>query len=155
MVDVRIVNSVLAAVQGTYEAVLQMQAQFGKPQAVKDITPKYNLVTIIVFLGNIEGNFVYAFNEETALKIVSKMMGMEYNTLDELSLSAIGELGNMTSGSIAMNLEKLGYKIDITPPTVITGRDMKITAEGLIIKLPVSLFITEDVELHIAIRGGK
>jgi len=83
------------------------------------------------------------------------MMGMEYNTLDELSLSAIGELGNMTSGSIAMNLEKLGYKIDITPPTVITGRDMKITAEGLIIKLPVSLFITEDVELHIAIRGGK
>jgi len=72
MVDVRIVNSVLAAVQGTYEAVLQMQAQFGKPQAVKDITPKYNLVTIIGFLGNIEGNFVYAFNEETALKIVSK-----------------------------------------------------------------------------------
>ncbi|AFG35147.1 putative inhibitor of MCP methylation, CheC [Fervidobacterium pennivorans DSM 9078] len=155
MVDVRIVNSVLAAVQGTYEAVLQMQAQFGKPQAVKDITPKYNLVTIIGFLGNIEGNFVYAFNEETALKIVSKMMGMEYNTLDELSLSAIGELGNMTSGSIAMNLEKLGYKIDITPPTVVTGRDMKISAEGLIIKLPVSLFIPEDVEFHIAIRGGK
>uniref|UniRef100_A0A7V4KBT8 Chemotaxis protein CheX n=2 Tax=Fervidobacterium pennivorans TaxID=93466 RepID=A0A7V4KBT8_FERPE len=155
MVDVRIVNSVLAAAQGTYEAVLQMQAQFGKPQAVKDITPKYNIVTVIGFLGDIEGNFVYAFNEETALGIVSKMMGMEYNTLDELSLSAIGELGNMTSGSIAMNLEKLGYKIDITPPTVITGKDMKITAEGLIIKLPVSLFVAEDVELHIAIRGGK
>jgi chemotaxis protein CheX len=155
MVDVRIVNSVLAAAQGTYEAVLQMQAQFGKPQAVKDITPRYNIVTVIGFIGDIEGNFVYSFSEETALRIVSKMMGMEYNAIDELSLSAIGELGNMTSGSIAMNLEKLGYKIDITPPTVITGRDMKITAEGLIIKLPVSLFSPDDVELHIAIRGGK
>ncbi|MFN3328892.1 MAG: chemotaxis protein CheX [Fervidobacterium pennivorans] len=155
MVDVRIINSVLSSAQGTYEAVIQMQAQFGKPIAVKDITPKFNIVTVIGFLGDIEGNFVYSFSETTALKIVSKMMGMEYNTLDELSLSAIGELGNMTSGSIAMNLEKLGYKIDITPPTVITGKEMKITAEGLIIKLPVSLFESEDVELHIAIRGGK
>ncbi|ODN30781.1 chemotaxis protein CheX [Fervidobacterium thailandense] len=153
--DVRIVNAVLASAQGTYETVLQLNAQFGKPQAVKDITPKYNIVTVIGFIGDIEGNFVYSFNEKTALTIVSRMMGMEYNVLDELSLSAIGELGNMTSGSIAMNLEKLGYKIDITPPTVITGKDMKITAEGIIIRLPVTLFEPEDVELHIALRGGK
>lgn len=155
MVDVRIVNAVLSSAQGTYEAVLQLNPQFGKPQAVRDITPKYNIVTVIGFVGDIEGNFVYAFSEKTALTIVSRMMGMEYNVLDELSLSAIGELGNMTSGSIAMNLEKLGYKIDITPPTVITGKDMKITAEGIIIKLPVTLFELEDVELHIALRSGK
>ncbi|HOK88058.1 MAG TPA: chemotaxis protein CheX [Fervidobacterium sp.] len=153
--DVRIVNAVLSSAQGTYETVLQLQAQFGKPQAIKDITPRYNIVTVIGFVGDIEGNFVYSFSEETALKIVSRMMGMEYNTIDELSLSAIGELGNMTSGSIAMNLEKLGYKIEITPPTVITGKEMKITAEGLIIRLPVSLFSAEDVELHTAIRSGK
>lgn len=155
MIDVRIINSVLSSAQSTYEMVIQMKAQFGKPIAVKDITPQYNIVTVIGFLGDIEGNFVYSFSEKTALKIVSRMMGMEYNTLDELSLSAIGELGNMTSGSIATNLEKLGYKIDITPPTVITGKEMRITAEGFIIKLPVSLFEQEDVELHIAIRGGK
>lgn len=155
MVDVRIINAVLSSAQGTYETVLQLEAQFGKPQAIKDIMPRYNIVTVIGFVGDIEGNFVYSFSEETALSIVSRMMGMEYSTIDELSLSAIGELGNMTSGSIAMNLEKLGYKIDITPPTVITGKEMKITAEGLIIKLPVSLFNPEDLELHIAIRSGK
>ncbi|MGC8902825.1 MAG: chemotaxis protein CheX [Fervidobacterium sp.] len=155
MVDVRIINTILSSAQSTYEAVLQLKPQFGKPLAVKEIVPKYNIVTVIGFTGDIEGNFIYAFNEKTALSIVSRMMGMEYNTLDELSLSAIGELGNMTSGGIAMNLEKLGHKIDITPPTVITGEGMKITTEGIIIKLPATLFESEDVEIHAAIRGGK
>lgn len=155
MVDVRIVNSVLASAQGTYEMVLQLSPHFGKPSAVKEILPKFNIVTVIGFVGDIEGNFVYSFSERTALTIVSRMMGMEYGVLDELSLSAIGELGNMTSGGIATSLEKLGYKIDITPPTVITGRDMRITAEGLIIKFPVTLFEAEDLEVHLALRGGK
>lgn len=155
MVDVRIINSVLTSAQNTYEMVLQLKANFGKPQAVKDVVPKYNIVTVIGFTGDIEGNFIYSFSEATALKIVSRMMGMEYGALDELALSAIGELGNMTSGSIAMNLEKLGYKIDITPPTVITGEGMKITTEGMIIRLPVNLFEEDDLELHIGVRGGK
>ncbi len=155
MVDARIVNAVLSASHNTFTQVLQIEPQIGKPSAVKDIVPKYNIVTIIGFNGDIKGNFVYSFNEGTALNIVSRMMGMEYSVLDELSLSAIGELGNMSAGGIAMSLEKLGYTIDITPPTVVTGKELKITAEGIVIKLPVKLFEDEDVEIHVAVRGNK
>ena len=82
------------------------------------------------------------------------MMGMPYDTLDELALSALGELGNMASGSIAMNLEKNNYKVDITPPTVITGKEIQITAEGVILKLPLNIFSEGDFEIHMVIRSG-
>ncbi len=155
MIDARIVNSVLSASHNTFTQVLQLEPLIGKPAAVKDIVPKYNIITILGFNGDIQGNFVYSFNEQTALKIVSRMMGMEYSVIDELSLSAIGELGNMSAGGIAMSLEKLGYTIDITPPTVVTGKDLRITAEGVVIRLPVKLFDEEDLEIHVAIRGNK
>lgn len=154
--DAKIVNSLINAVKSTFTTVLQTEPQVLKPELAKSIDPKYPIVTVIGFNGHIDGNLIYSFNSETALKVVSTMMGMPYETLDELALSALGELGNMTSGAIAMELEKNGYNVDITPPTVITGKEIKVTAEGIILKLPLNIFANEDFELHMVIRSeGK
>ena len=150
--DARIVNALLTSVVSTFSQVIQVEPKVGKPQVTKEIEPKYSIVTVLGFVGDIEGNMVYSFNEDTALEIVSKMMGMPYGQLDELALSALGELGNMTTGALAMNLEKIGYKTDITPPTVITGKEIKVTVEGVILKLPVQLFKPEDVELNLVMK---
>lgn len=152
--DAKIINSLITAVNSTFNMVLQVEPKVLKPEIAKGIDPKYPIVTVIGFNGDIDGNLIYSFNEETAKNVVSKMMGMPYDTLDELALSALGELGNMASGSIAMNLEKNNYKVDITPPTVITGKEIQITAEGVILKLPLNIFSEGDFEIHMVIRSG-
>ncbi|QTA38257.1 chemotaxis protein CheX [Thermosipho ferrireducens] len=153
--DAKIINSLINSVHSTFKTVLKVEPEIMKPELDREIEPKYPIVTVIGFNGAIEGNLIYSFSETTAIKVVSTMMGMPYETLDELALSALGELGNMTSGSIAMNLEKNGYNVDITPPTVITGKEIKVTAEGVILKLPLNIFEKGDFEIHMVLRGGK
>ncbi|MCD6449864.1 MAG: chemotaxis protein CheX [Thermotogaceae bacterium] len=150
--DARIVNALLSAVVSTFTQVVHQKPIMEKPKVVKEITPKFEIITVIGFVGDLEGNVIYSFAEETAFKIISEMMGMPYNQLDELALSALGELGNMTTGALAINLEKVGIKVDLTPPTVVTGKDIKVSVDGIILNFPVDLFNQDDVELNLVLK---
>jgi len=153
-VDARIVNALIAAVVNTLKTLLNITPAVGKPGLLKEIKPKYDMVTVIGFSGGVDGNLIYSFSPTTALKIVSKMMGLQYDTLDELAMSAIGELGNMIAGALAMNLEKVGCRIVISPPTVVTGKNLKLTVEGLAINLITSIFDTDDAEIILAAKNS-
>ena len=151
--DARIVNALLSAVVSTFTQVVHQKPIMEKPKVVKEITPKFEIITVIGFVGDLEGNVIYSFAEETALKVISEMMGgMPYNQFDELALSALGELGNMTTGALAINLEKVGIKVDLTPPTVVTGKDIKVGVDGIILNFPVNLFSQDDVELNLVLK---
>jgi len=67
------------------------------------------------------------------------MVGMELSEIDEMALSAVGELANMISGNIATNLEKVGYKIEISPPSVVKGKEISVKMEGVVIRMPAEL----------------
>lgn len=152
--DIRVVNALIAAVVNTLKVLLNITPTVAKPGILKEIKPKYDMVTVIGFNGGVEGNLIYSFSPSTALKIVSKMMGMSYDSLDELAMSAIGELGNMIAGALAMNLEKIGCKIVITPSTVVTGNNLKLTVEGLAINLLTSVFDPDDAEIILSTKGS-
>jgi len=152
--DARFVNALIAAVVNTLKTLLNVTAAVGKPGILKEIKPKYDMVTVIGFSGGVEGNLIYSFNPSTALRIVSKMMGFEYESLDDLAMSAIGELGNMIAGALAMNLEKVGCRIIISPPTVVTGKNLKLTVEGLAINLLTSIFDADDAEVILSTKGS-
>jgi Predicted inhibitor of MCP methylation, homolog of CheC len=152
--DARVVNALIAAVVNTLKTLLNVTSAVGKPGILKEIKPKYDMVTVIGFSGGVEGNLIYSFNPSTALKIVSKMMGFEYENFDDLAMSAIGELGNMIAGALAMNLEKVGCRIIISPPTVVTGKNLKLTVEGLAINLLTSIFDADDAEVILSTKGS-
>ncbi|MGB9789400.1 chemotaxis protein CheX [Thermotoga caldifontis] len=152
--DARIVNALIAAVVGTLKTLLNITPSVGKPGVLKEIKPKYDMVTVIGFSGGTEGNLIYSFSPDTALKIVSKMMNLQYDNLDELAMSAIGELGNMIAGALAMNLEKVGCRIIISPPTVVTGKNLKLAVEGIAINLTAGIFDTDDAEIILATKGS-
>ncbi|WP_448521138.1 chemotaxis protein CheX [Pseudothermotoga sp.] len=152
--DARVVNALIAAVVNTLKTLLNVTPSVGKPGLLKEIKPKYDMVTVIGFSGGVEGNLIYSFNPSTALKIVSKMMGLQYDNLDDLAMSAIGELGNMIAGALAMNLEKVGCRIIISPPTVVTGKNLKLTVEGLSINLLTSIFDSDDAEVILSTKGS-
>ena len=150
--DARIVNAFIDSVVSTLKNSLRVNPKLGKPSIVQRLTPDHSIVTVLGITGDVDGNLIYTFSNETGLKVVSAMMGMEYNQLDEIALSAFGELGNMTVGILTMNLEKLGYRTDVTPPTVISGENLKMKTEGKILKLPLTLFSENDVDVCLIIK---
>ena len=76
--------------------------------------------------GQAQGHVIYGMSLATADRIASTMLGEPIKTFDQLAASAIGELGNMISGNALQHLSDAGWVCDITPPTIIRGRDVKI-----------------------------
>jgi len=125
-----------------------------KPYVVKDIEKHYDVVTNIGFTGALEGNILYSFTENVAKDIVNNMMDgmMKIEDINDMAISAIGELGNMVSGSIATNLEKYGYNIIVTPPSVFTGKIVKVNSKGVILGFPVYVSGDNEMDLYFIYR---
>lgn len=84
-------------------------------------------VNILIGLSNgAQGNIVISFNQETALNIISTMMGgMEVENIDNMGKSALGEMANMVIGSAISAIAEDNI-IDLSPPTIAMGEDMYI-----------------------------
>ncbi|WP_378954484.1 chemotaxis protein CheX [Pelosinus sp. sgz500959] len=95
---------------------------------VKDKLITTNDVTILIGLSQeIRGNLAYGLSDECARNIASTMMGgIPIPQFDEMAQSAISELVNMVTANAAINLENLGKKINISPPTVVTGENITV-----------------------------
>ena len=125
--DVRLINPFIGAVTG-----IMPQIGFSnitrKGISLKE--KKFMVSGVVLTLGIVgdkKGNVVYSIDMDGAKKIASTMMmGMPVTALDDMSISAISELGNMIMGNAATIFSTKGYVIDITPPSVCHG-DMTIT----------------------------
>jgi chemotaxis protein CheX len=105
--------------------------------------------------GQAHGQVIYGMSLTTADKIASQMLGQPIKTFDQLAASAIAELGNMISGHAMSKLSEGGYLCDITPPTIIRGKDVKIST--LSIPAIVIPLVTEQGEMFITVglQGRK
>lgn len=106
----------------------------------------------IGIVGQMTGNIVFGFPESVALKIVSGMMGGHVVTeFDEMSRSAIAELGNMISGNASSILYNEGIQVDITPPEII-GFEAGTSQykERKAIAIPLRLDNIGEFEIYIA-----
>jgi len=114
---------------------------------------RYNLTTIIGISGSINGNIALSMPYDTAKKIASAMMmGMEVAEIDEISVSALGELTNMICGQAAIEFSMQNLVAEITPPTIIHGDNMKAIisqVETTAVELSSSL---GDIELNIGLE---
>lgn len=73
---------------------------------IKEIVPVGGYIRIYIGMtGQMEGDIVFMLQEEVALKVVSAMMGGYILTeMNEITQSAISELGNMISGNASTML---------------------------------------------------
>lgn len=91
-----------------------------------------NVVVIIGITGDLRGSIAINFDDEFAKKIASNMMGgVPVTELNELSKSAVSELGNMIMGRVSTVFSGKGITIDITPPCLMTGDGIKLTMANL------------------------
>ncbi|HWP50312.1 MAG TPA: chemotaxis protein CheX [Clostridia bacterium] len=70
----------------------------------------------IEIVGDLVGEVVYRFPNETSLKIVNIMSGMEMEQVDDFVISAISEISNIISGNVLTMMAGDDLICDIRPP---------------------------------------
>lgn len=124
-----IVNAFISASLQVMNNFAPSAFQVGKPFRRTSVTyPTNDVVIILGITGDIKGQAALSFTSDLAKSMASSMMmGMEVKELDEMSKSALSELGNMVMGNSATLLFNQGVKIDITPPSLLTGTSIEIS----------------------------
>ena len=137
--NAKVVNAVLNAIMRVFSSMYGMKTIFEKPAVSRQLIPEHEVIGIIGITGDLFGNVVYSMKKEAVFAMVRKIAGMDITEIDELALSAVGEMTNIVAGNMATLLTEIGYKLDITPPSVIYGKELKIKVEGFVIKIPGKL----------------
>jgi chemotaxis protein CheX len=117
-----------------------------------DLTTK-GVSAIISFTGALTGMMILIMSEETALQLVSRMMGQDFSDMDALARSGIGEMANVIAGSAGVLLAQIGTTIDIAPPLILLGAGGSLTS--LDVPRPRVEVMTECGTIEVQISAKK
>lgn len=122
-----------------------------KPSAGNDYVPSNQVSVILGINGQLNGQIICSFSNQTAKRIVGIMMGgMEVKELDDIGWSAVQEFGNWVAGTTATELSKEQCIIDVTPPMVNDGVTTFRTNMRFV-TIPLNSKIG-DIDVHIAVK---
>ncbi len=128
MANVEYINPFITAAKSVMNDFCHIEAIMGAPYITKTIFEGDKFVIMVGITGQLTGQVIFSMSNETACDIASHMMmGMPVPELNDMACSAISELSNMILGNSATVFSTKGIIIDITPPSVLMGRDMEIT----------------------------
>ncbi|MCR4427046.1 MAG: chemotaxis protein CheX [Firmicutes bacterium] len=122
--------------------IMVFQKEFGMNVMREPLSLKQSPVagsdvnTIIGVTGRVVGQVIYTIEERVAIKLASAMIGEPVTGLDEMAKSAIAELGNIITGNAAAELAKNGYDCVLTPPTLLTGKELIVTTFAPVLSIP-------------------
>ena len=153
-INVEFINPFLIATVGILRDMCQMELKVEKPYIKTTEFADDSILIMIGLTGEMRGQVIIALTIHNACDVASKMMmGMPVTELNDLSISAISELGNMIMGNTATILSTKGIGIDITPPTICRGNLSITTSYAKNICIPFSYENKVIMELDIAVKG--
>ena len=118
------VNPFIISVCKIMKDMCMLDLKIGKPAMVKGVYASDTSIIKLGIIGNLTGQVVLNISHQTALQIVSKMIMMPVDSIDEMGQSAISELGNMIAGNAATVFA------NITPPSYFLGSEFKPDVSG-------------------------
>ena len=151
------VMSFIDAIKEIVDKEIGVEMTFEKPHRREDEYFKTEDVVIIIgFGGGAMGQMVMSMDEESAMKIAGGMMKKEVFELDSTVRSALGELGNIISAKAASGLTSEGFKCEITPPSLVIGKEVKIKVhkDAKVILVPIKLG-ESSIDINIAFRRNE
>lgn len=149
---VEYINPFVEAAYSIMMEVLQTEVERKDLYLKKTTQPVMGVAALVGLAGDVEGRVLIDMSQDTAVKIASTMNGEELTGLDELAKATITELANMITAQAVTKLFDLGFKFDLTPPSIITGDNMSVSdanVEALIVPLQMPQGL---VEINVAIR---
>lgn len=152
IISVDHINPFLVSAEQILSQVCQIQTKVGalsKDNMCIDGEPMFIMLGVT---GEMTGQVCIVFDLDVAKNIASRMMmGMPVSEIDDMAKSALSELGNMIMGNAATLLSNNNIKIDITPPTLGTGK-AKLTSPNITsIKVPL-LFEGGEIRLFFLLK---
>src|SRR6266852_1586858 len=129
---VEFVNPFLEAASEVLEAELGGEALRGTLRLHKTAVTTDEVTAVVGVTGTLQGLVLYSMSQATALRIVSRVMGQEFEEFDAIAQSGIGELGNVITGRAGVLLSEAGYPSNITPPALVLGEGTMITTLDLV-----------------------
>ena len=151
---VEFVNPFIEAACEVLESELGGEAQRGEVRLQKSAITTDEVTALVGVTGTVIGLVLYSMSLATAVALASRMMGQEFQELDALAQSGIGELGNVITGRAGVLLSEAGYPSNITPPALIVGRGTMVTTLDL--NRLVFTLQTEvgDLEVQLVLRAA-
>jgi len=149
---VEYINPFVESAFNVLKEVLDTELTRGELFLKSSSQPVLGVAAIIGFTGDVQGRILFDMDEKTALSIASAMNGETLSTMDDLAKATITELANMITARAVTKLSEQGFKFDITPPAIFTGKDMEITntqIESLIVPIQMPL---GKLEINVAVR---
>lgn len=140
--NVEIVNPFISSTLNVLKTMAFTEATPGQPRLKEG---KISLGDVTGFSGlageQLSGSFSISFTQATILAITSSMFGEVLTQLNEEVHDAVGEITNMISGGARKQLTEMGYKFNMSIPSVIVGHEHQIThrSKGKTILLPFSI----------------
>lgn len=137
---VEYINPFIEASQSVIKMLCNVDIKMGKVHLKASPFSFSNVIIIIGVVGEIKGQIYFEMPMETAKKIASTMMGgMPVDELDEISKSAISEMGNMIMGNASTIFANNEISIDITPPTLLSGEKIEMSSKSPTVVIPLEL----------------
>jgi chemotaxis protein CheX len=124
--NVAYVNPFITSTIKTFKTMLNVDVSPGKPQLKKDTVPSYDISGIIGLSGDAQGSIALSFSEETALNVVSGMLGVAVQNVGTELTDGIGELANIIAGFAKQDFKD--FKLSISLPNVIIGKNHRISS---------------------------
>ena len=126
--NVKLINPVLKSLHDVFKTMIRAEANPEKPSIKTDHVGR-GLYTGIITLSGRRANISIAvsFPEETIKSICLRMMPPDSMPTLGILADLTGELANMISGGAKTIYEAHGYKLDISLPILIIGREHIIT----------------------------
>ncbi|WP_115994492.1 chemotaxis protein CheX [Cohnella lupini] len=148
------INSFVKAATHVFEQ-FQLPCRVGSPSIKSSPFSGLEVLTLVGITGDIRGQMYLGGSITSLLQIVSSMMGgATVTSLGALEQSAISELANMICGNAMSHFSQEGITLDITPPTVIVGTQMEISAVKMtVLSIPITLNTSDVLEMNIVFEG--
>ncbi len=149
---VEYINPFIEGAYSLLKELLNSDVERGKLSLITTPINTKGIAALIGIAGEVEGRVVYDMDQATGIRIASAMNGEELKEFDELAKSTISELANMITGRAVSALNSKGFNFDITPPSLFTGDNMKISnlmLETLVIPLKTTC---GEVIVNVAMR---
>lgn len=122
-----------------------MSPTVGEPQPKDSPFTGQDIFVTVGVTGELRGQVYLGLTESAALRLISAMMGgFPVTEIDALGQSALAELSNMVCGNAMTRFAAEGFELDITPPSVVMGKDLKISSSK--IQLYTVVLLQKDME---------
>lgn len=135
----------------------QLTFEHSEPRIKERVFSSHDVSTLVGISGDQEGTIIICFAYETAIQLAGRFMevvGAEPATefTGEAS-SALAELVNTIMGHYMIAMEARGFKVNITPVTVVTGDRVNFGVDGIkrVLAVPINL-PNGPAEINIAMK---